>query len=366
MSRHLLLCAILILGSFLSGLFGCLFAAMGVAHFGEKVEQVQAIYRCDPWMSSAPPSALEEARKIFAARLKELDASRIRVSTVGQDHVSLNFELPIAANRDAGVEVASRNDLDPGVREFLEQHGNLHFLQVARAVDLARLGSDFDRERQLVDGWRGEHPGIGIESFNALPREQGGPVRGLCWVPKRAEGAEAQATSELMALLTPDPEWVFTAADIASASRTNDSHGRRAVHFEMKEARKDAFGHFTESLDDSQLAIVVSGRILSAPVVHGRLPGSGLIEGGAKGFTRAETQQMVRVLNSGELPLRPTLVSASRSLHRSYAAGAGFIAFTAFAFLVCIGLIVLLVMSLRTRAPRPAEDWSDRAQTKAR
>jgi hypothetical protein len=73
------------------------------------------------------------------------------------------------------------------------------------------------------------------------------------------------------------PEWVvlevpqgaddFTARDIASASVIRDLRGAPAVGFEVQAERRAAFKSFTERSVGLPLAIVVDGRVLTAPVV---------------------------------------------------------------------------------------------------
>src|SRR5262249_17827284 len=56
-------------------------------------------------------------------------------------------------------------------------------------------------------------------------------------------------------------------------------------------------------------AIVVDGEIVTAPTVNSKLPGGGIIEGGAQGFTKKEVKELIVILRAGELPATPELVS---------------------------------------------------------
>ena len=62
------------------------------------------------------------------------------------------------------------------------------------------------------------------------------------------------------------------------------------------------FGRVTEENIGKMLAIVLDGRIQSAPRINSRITDSGIITGGAAGFTPQAAQDLALVLRSGALP----------------------------------------------------------------
>ena len=60
---------------------------------------------------------------------------------------------------------------------------------------------------------------------------------------------------------------------------------------------------------DRQLAIVVDGRVVSAPMIREALPGSGVISTGGQGFSDEEAADLVAILSSPSLPAPLELVA---------------------------------------------------------
>jgi len=77
------------------------------------------------------------------------------------------------------------------------------------------------------------------------------------------------------------------------------STGVPAVSFEIVPGMKQPFLDFTESIVNKRMAIEIQGKIYGAPVVHSRLPGGVIIEGGVKGFTQEEAEELVQILWKG-------------------------------------------------------------------
>jgi SecD/SecF fusion protein len=72
------------------------------------------------------------------------------------------------------------------------------------------------------------------------------------------------------------------------------------VAFEFKDSVKPWFGQFTEKHVGENMAIILDGKVNSAPVIKSKLPGEGIIEGGgATGFKEPEARDLAIVLESG-------------------------------------------------------------------
>lgn len=238
------------------------------------------------------------------------------------------------------VELLSTDDL----QKRIENVGDLQFLINASPTSLMPLGTDETKEKGKLDAWLKDHPNASYEEFNRLAPEEGGPVAGLRWIPRRIEKEKLDSTppeQRLVALLLPPPEWIFSGGDLQSVGPDNDPNGFPAVRFEIVDEKKDAFGGFTEKHIDEQMAIVLNGEIVTDPKINSKLPGSGIIEGGAGGFTQKEVKDLVTVLRSGSLRIRPDLLSKDRI---GATLGDNYIRTGLLSMLIAFGLIVAFML----------------------
>ena len=94
----------------------------------------------------------------------------------------------------------------------------------------------------------------------------------------------------------------ITGRDLKGAFPSRDQNGRPAVTFNLTADGSQRFGRTTEENIGRPLAIILDGRIQSAPRIDARITDSGIITGGAAGFTLQESQDLSLVLRSGALP----------------------------------------------------------------
>ena len=90
-----------------------------------------------------------------------------------------------------------------------------------------------------------------------------------------------------------------TGRDLSNARPGQGQFGQPIVEFTLKPAGADAFADLTGKNVGSGLAIVLDGRVVSAPVINSRIADRGQIEGG---FTEQSAQDLSTVLRSGALP----------------------------------------------------------------
>jgi preprotein translocase subunit SecD len=90
-----------------------------------------------------------------------------------------------------------------------------------------------------------------------------------------------------------------TGRDLSNARPGQGQFNQPIVEFTLKPAGADAFGELTGKNVGSGLAIVLDGRVVSAPVIHSRISDRGQIEGG---FTEQSASDLSTVLRSGALP----------------------------------------------------------------
>ena len=111
------------------------------------------------------------------------------------------------------------------------------------------------------------------------------------------------------------------------------------VFFEFKPDRKPYFGAFTEKHVRENMAIILDGRVNSAPVIKSPLPGEGIIEGGgAGGFKEKDARDLAIVLESGS-----TGINLSLSREESLGPSLGEVAIERGLWSVVVGLALVMV-----------------------
>ena len=93
-----------------------------------------------------------------------------------------------------------------------------------------------------------------------------------------------------------------TGRDLKTAAQSRDDYGRPAVSFSLTADGAQRFDAFTGANIGRRLAIVLDGRIQSAPNIQGRISNDGVITGGPGGFAPQEALDLALVLRSGALP----------------------------------------------------------------
>jgi SecD/SecF fusion protein len=209
------------------------------------------------------------------------------------------------------IELLTTDDIEQRIINV----GDMQFLLGAQSADVTKLGSDLTKETQKVQDWVKQNPGRPIDSYNRLAPDKGGPVAGLSWFPHRIGKDEPETPMEtrLAPLVsTGKPEWTFTGDDLDSVGFSQDNFGYPAVSFEIATAKKGAFGDFTTANIGRGMGIVLNGEIATLATIKSRLPGGGIIEGGAGGFSKKEVQDLVSTLKAGSLRIKPEIQSKTR------------------------------------------------------
>jgi len=210
------------------------------------------------------------------------------------------------------------------LQRAIEKVGDMQFLLQAGPEDVRALQGDLATEQKKLDDWRAKNPGALVDDFNRLPADLGGPVStDLRWVPERIKSQQAEipyAERPMIPLYLPRPTdpslprdiWIFTGSDLNSVGMQPDDLGYPAVSFDMAADKKIAFGDFTQAHLKDGMAIVLNGEIATLAVIQDRLPGSGIINGGQGGFSQTEVKDLITVLRSGSLRMKPELMDKSR------------------------------------------------------
>jgi preprotein translocase subunit SecD len=91
--------------------------------------------------------------------------------------------------------------------------------------------------------------------------------------------------------------------DLRNARPTLDSNNQPAVNFQLSREGARKFGTATGENVGRRLAIILDGRVQSAPVINSRIDTDGIIEGS---FTNQEVSDLALKLRSGALPISLT------------------------------------------------------------
>jgi len=121
---------------------------------------------------------------------------------------------------------------------------------------------------------------------------------------KENEEEEEKVGAPMAVLVPPTPDRSFRGEDLKRIYYTQDSYGYPAVGFEIRDERIGDFSSFTGDNLNRRMAIVLNDEVRSAPTLNSKLVGGGIIEGR---FKDQEVKDLVTVLRSGSLKLKPTL-----------------------------------------------------------
>lgn len=249
------------------------------------------------------PSKDQDFRRVINERLTEWDL----VSTAGE--VPNTYTMRLKPNQEQAFRLQSvdqamntiRNRIDQlGVGEIvLQKHvGQDELLvQLPGVSDPARVKSIMQStailELKLVDA--------GPFASQALAAQNYGGVvpANLEVVPsvERSAPSESEGTYYVVQRVAS-----ISGRDLKGAYPSRDENGRPAVSFNLTADGAARFGRVTEENIGKMLAIVLDGRIQSAPRINGRITDSGIITGGAGGFAPQAAQDLALVLRSGALP----------------------------------------------------------------
>jgi protein-export membrane protein SecD len=97
---------------------------------------------------------------------------------------------------------------------------------------------------------------------------------------------------------------LFSGEQLDTAAIGADQNGRRVVTFKLKEQGAKLFGDYTAQHVQQYFAIVLDGRVISAPQINEAIPGGNvqISQPGIGGYPLKEATDLVTVLQFGSLP----------------------------------------------------------------
>jgi preprotein translocase subunit SecD len=199
--------------------------------------------------------AVDQARQTIIRRVDDLGVTEPSIAEQGSAGDQILVQLP-------GVTDVNR------AKEIIQSTGLLEL----KIVDQGPAAS---REALLQNG---QVP----PSMEILPGTSGVPGEGASTVYYLVRRAAA-----------------VSGRDLRNARPGLDENGRPAVNFTLNTEGARRFGQVTSENIGRQLAIVLDGRVQSAPTIEGRITTDGRIYGN---FTQDEVANLSLILRSGALP----------------------------------------------------------------
>jgi preprotein translocase subunit SecD len=250
------------------------------------------------------PNKDSDFRRILNERFSEWDL----ISTAGE--VPNTYTMRVKANqeqayREQAVDQAIqtiRNRIDQlGVGEVvIQKHGgpgeNEILVQLPGVDDPARVKNIMQSTAQLEFRMVDSGP---FSSVAAAAQNYGGVI------PSNLEvlpSVEREAASPDGSFYVVQQIASVSGRDLKGAYPSRDQNGHPAVSFNLNVDGAQRMGRVTSDNMGKFLAIVLDKRIQSAPRINGHITDSGIIEGGAAGFSPQAAQDLSLVLRSGALP----------------------------------------------------------------
>jgi protein-export membrane protein SecD len=229
-------------------------------------------------------------------------------------------------------------------------------LNVMRSIIVNRVDKSGVAEPQVVvqgnDRIVVEMPGVtNFEQIEALI----GTTGRLDFVPLGSTPASQGQQLDATWLATPCSDTVtvncvlFSGDQVSAASIGQDQTGSRTVDFVLKDKGKQQFASYTAENIGAYFAIVLDGEVISAPVIRDSIPNGQvqISQGGIGGYPLAEAQNLVTILQFGQLPYPIEALSRSQV---SPTLGEAFLQQSLLAGIIAV-LMVIIFMVVHYRLP---------------
>ena len=206
--------------------------------------------------------SINQALQTIRNRIDEFGVAEPVIARQGLDSNRIVVQLP-------GVDDPER------VKRLIKNTAFLEF----RLVDYPPGGGGAPTREAILDHYGGTLPST-VEIFTEDNRDRQGRLTG----------------QSFYAL---EKKRVITGRDLRSASPGSGQFNQPVVQFSLTPDGARLFSDATGANVGRGLAIVLDGKVMSAPRINSRISDSGIIEGR---FTAQEVQDLVTVLRSGALP----------------------------------------------------------------
>jgi protein-export membrane protein SecD len=246
------------------------------------------------------PAWLERAVSGGAELPRDLEQFKLGLDLQGGTQVLLEADTPEGQSLDEGAMTAARTIVE----------NRVNGLGVSEAVVQAQGDNRLIVELPGVD-----NPDQAVETLRSTGQLEfvdpagtalsQGMVINTTNHPTLASDLQAQiAAGNAQPELIPYPEQVFqtvmTGDILRTAVATPDQYNQYQINFELTGPGSDQFYEYTRTHIGQPLAIVLDGRVLSAPNISSAIQDSGVIQGQ---FTPEEAESLAVQMRYGALPV---------------------------------------------------------------
>jgi preprotein translocase subunit SecD len=216
-----------------------------------------------PNIKSIRELAVQQALQTIRNRIDEFGVAEPTIARQGLDSDRIVVQLP-------GVDDPDR------VKRLIKNTAFLEF----RLVDFPPAGTE------------------GVDTREAVLQHYGGQVpEHLEIMPGDVRDRQGRAIGQRFYAL--EKRRVITGRDLKNARPGLGQFNEPVVHFSLSAEGAKLFGEATGANVGRGLAILLDGKVVSAPRINSRITDSGVIEGR---FTQKEVEDLSAVLRSGALP----------------------------------------------------------------
>ena len=254
----------------------------------------------------------------YTFRLKPNAASHLRQETVDQELRTIERRVnelgvaePVVARQGAVDQILVQL---PGVTDVVRAKEVIRSTAVLELKEVVQ-GPSSDKEQLAPKG-------VVPPDLELLPGVTG--------------GSRADQAGVVYYLVRKVP--VVSGRDLKTARPSLDENNRPAVSFTLTQAAASRFGNYTGANIGKYLGIVLDKRVVSAPVIEGKITDEGRIAGN---FTQQEAADLALTLRSGALPAALTYLE-ERTIGPSL--GADSIRAGIIASLTGLGLVVVFML----------------------
>ena len=216
---------------------------------------------------------------------------------------SVENQLRISSVQQAIQTIRNRVDQLGVAEPVIQEHGVASEYQILVQLPGVDDPARVERHHQINCFVGTEDCGTRLRPV-CLASGRAQPIR---WDGPGREGA-ASVSQKIQRCLSTERRMVFGqqsgcdyGADLRTARESSDEFGKPGVSFNLTADGAARFGRVTEENIGKQLAIVLDGKVQSAPRINGRITDSGQITGS---FTHEQANDLALILRSGALPAR--------------------------------------------------------------
>lgn len=237
-------------------------------------------------------SQIDDTIAVMQQRVDGLGIKEMEWSSFGKDEIKI--QIP-------GVDQAEVEY----IKSTITQLGKLEWAVVATPSEMQDAQIDVEAERKAREDQEKKVADSEKEGIKVFPYE-GPRDKGFAWYYFDSDEG-AGPTDGLYVKSTEENR--IDGSMLESIGEGQGQFGDRTVRFTLTPAGRQKFADLTEKYVGRQMAIILNGKVHSAPRINSRIDGDGHIEGGPQGFGEQELKSLIATLKAGSLKTDVTLES---------------------------------------------------------